>query len=376
MILSRLKIHNFRNIARADIELGPGITLFWGANAQGKTTLLEAVYYLATGRSFRTRNDRECLPWNAPAGTVARVEGRVEQADACRHLAVALTDRTKYAWMDGKALARLTDLIGHLTVVLFTPADIAIVTGPPALRRRYLDGALCQVSTLYLLSLQRYTEALRQRNAMLRAKDRWTVETPERAQTDSWADLLVEHGVEVSLRRREALRTLADMAGRLYAEIAPDDGPLELAYRSASAIEVDDDREAASVRFRQRLQEVAETEKERGQTLVGPHRDDFAITIGGRDAREYGSQGQQRSVALALRLAQVHWMAEAMGEKPILLVDDLGSELDRDRRSRLLPLFSAGAQTLATTAERPDLLGRLIGAERVIEVRKGRLIGA
>jgi DNA replication and repair protein RecF len=373
VILRQLTIERFRNLARVELDLSGGVTLFWGRNAQGKTNLLEAIHYLATGRSFRTRLDRECIPWGAEPSTVARIEGGVEGRHGRHELAVSLTDRAKYAWLDGKPVARLGDLLGTLRVVLFTPDDIALAGGGPAVRRRFLDVALSQMDPAYLAHLQSYSEAVRQRNAALRHQDS-SLATPDGDDAiDPWAGPLVDHGVEISLARRASVRSLAGSLRGLYAEIAPTDGPLGLAYQSGSGIGPDADREQAAASFRARLRAVADAERTRGQTLVGPHRDELELTLDGREVRHFGSQGQQRSVSLALRLGEVRWMRERTGETPLLLVDDLGVELDRDRRARLLALFAAGAQTLATTASEPAPLGRMLGADRAIEVRDGAL---
>jgi len=377
VILRHLTIERFRNLAQIELDLSSGVTLFWGQNAQGKTNLLEAVHYLATGRSFRTRLDRECLPWGAESGTVARIEGRVERTSVAHHLAISLTERAKFAWADGKALARLGDLLGRLMVVLFTPDDIGIAGGSPVLRRRYLDVALSQTSPTYLGHLQQYVEALRQRNAALRSGDSSTTIAHGRdgdsEGLDPWAGPLIEHGVEVSLARRETAAELAALAAEFYGQIAPGDGRLGVVYRSGSGIVAEDNRDGAREHFRRRLCEAAAAERARRQTLVGPYRDDLLLTVGDRELRHYGSQGQQRSVALALRLAEVQWMARRTGEMPVLLVDDLGAELDCDRRGRLLSLFAAGVQTLATTAGDPEPLGRMIGASRAIEVKGGKI---
>ena len=375
MILRHLQIERFRNLRRMELDVPAGVTLFWGRNAQGKTNLLEAVHYVATGRSFRTRQDRECLPWEAEPPAVARIEARIERGGVSHHLALALTDRAKFSWVDGKALARLGDLLGRLMVVLFTPDDIGIAGGSPALRRRYLDMALAQVSAAYLAHLQGYVESLRQRNAAFRSGDSSLGNAAPGRELDPWAGPLVSHGVEVALARRKAVAELAALAQYYYERIAPGDGPLEMAYRSGAGIADEDDRDRAAEHFRKRLLEAASTERARGQTLIGPHRDDLVLTVAAREVRDYASQGQQRSVVLALRLAEVKWMAQRTGETPLLLVDDLGAELDQDRRTRLLPLFSGGVQTLATTAGDPQLLGPLIGADRAIEVSQGVLVG-
>ncbi|MBM3334871.1 DNA replication and repair protein RecF, partial [Candidatus Sumerlaeota bacterium] len=248
-----------------------------------------------------------------------------------------------------------------------------IAGGAPALRRRFVDIALSQVSPLYLGHLQSYSEALRQRNAAFRTADISLLE--------AWNEPLVSHGVEVALTRSKAVTELADLARDIHAAIAPDDPPLEMNYRSALAIEPDDSRERASERFRRALAQSAQDERARQLTLVGPHRDEIVLKMSGREVRSYGSQGQQRTVALALRLAEMRWMARQSGETPVLLVDDLGAELDSDRRHRLLALFgstalaelSAADQTLATTASDRETVARMIGATRTIEVREGRL---
>jgi DNA replication and repair protein RecF len=211
----------------------------------------------------------------------------------------------------------------------------------------------------------------------LRSNEAWFArESAAAGSLDPWAGLLVQHGTEVGLVRREALRQMAGPLTALYKEIAPGDPPLSVEYRSGAGIGPDEDREQATERFRKRLVEAAESERARGQTLVGPHRDDFGLKIGGREVRDFGSQGQQRSVALASRLAELRWMGEQTGESPVLLVDDLGAELDRDRRGRLLALFGTAVQTLATTAGDPEPLGRMMGVDRVIEVRDGALVTA
>ncbi len=375
MILRQLTIEGFRNLRQVCLELSPGVTLFWGRNAQGKTNLLEAVHYVATGRSFRTRYDRECLAWASEGPAVARIEAHIERGGVAHHLAVSLTEHGKVAWLDGKVLGRLGDLLGHLMVVVFTPEDIGLAAGSPVLRRRYLDMALAQVSPTYLSHLQSYVEVLRQRNAALRTADS-TLQAGDTGDLDVWGERLVAHGVEISLARRSTVDELALLAREIYGQMAPGDGPLVLEYRSGSGIGGSDDRAAATERFRARLRESAPVERTRQQTLIGPHRDDFILRIGGKDVRNYGSQGQQRSAALALRLATVKWMNQKTGESPLLLADDLGVELDGERRRRLLGLFRAGVQTLATTAGDPEILGPLIGADRAIEVCAGRLESA
>ncbi|NQU44836.1 DNA replication/repair protein RecF [bacterium] len=357
MRLESLLIENFRCLGRLERELPPGRILIVGDNARGKTTLLEALFYLVTGRSFRTRYDNEVVPWKSPGGTVTAVRGQVRRAegDTCR-LAVTIADGAKTVRIDEQPLERLAGLWGRLRAVLFTPDDLQLIKGPPGDRRRYLDMALSQISPDFLFHLQRYNQALRQRNALLKRADLGMRLLKENI--GPWDTQLAEHGVPVLRMRSEFLEALEPRAARLYQRIAVGDGEggeqLRLRYVSSLKIDLAEPPEKARLRFHEILSESLEDDMRRGQTETGPHRDDFAVTLSGKTARDFASQGQVRSCVVALRLAEASEMEHRTAEPPLVLLDDLASELDPGRKEHVLALLKPQWQTFLTTTRRED----------------------
>jgi len=368
MRLRELRLRFFRNLRHIDLELPAGPILIWGDNAQGKTNLLEAIYCLATGRSFRTRNDRECLAWDAPAEEPASIRGRVERRDGPREIKVVLHQGEKRLFLDGKPLARLAELLGELNAVLFTPADLQIVQGSPAARRRFLDLGLSQVSRPYLASLQTFSQALRQRNALLRARQPLPALEGELAPYEA---LMAAAAAEILQFRAKALEDLARRAAQAYAEFGAGER-LGLAYRHflRDDVAAADTEASMADRYRRRLEADRAEDSRQGATRTGPHRDDFILTLDGKSAQDYASQGQQRCCALALRLAEAGLMAERAGEEPILLLDDLASELDAGRRRRLLETLRSEAQVFLTTT-RPGDFPREMGFAAAWTVQAG-----
>ncbi len=363
MHLENLRIDQFRCVPRFVRALQPGGILIVGDNASGKTSLLEAVFYLVTGRSFRTRYDNDCVPWGTPSGSLATVQGRVRRraGDSC-HLVVALGAGVKSVRIDDKPLAQLASLWGHLQAVLFTPDDLQLIKGAPGERRRYLDMALSQIDPRFLFHLQRYNQALRQRNALLKRFDRPTETLRE--DIAPWDEQLIEHGGAVMRGRQVFLEGLEPRAARIYSQIAlagdtppPETKPvpetLGLRYvPSLRGAPFGDDSETRS-QFRKTLHNTLEEDVRRNATTAGPHRDDFLPLLSGKPARDFGSQGQVRSCVLALRLAEVQEMEARTGDSPLVLLDDVASELDPSRKKRVLELLDPAWQTFMTTT-RPD----------------------
>jgi DNA replication and repair protein RecF len=366
--LSHLALANFRNYRRLGLELAPGVVVFCGQNGQGKTNLLEAVYVLATTRSPRTRVDRELVTWRrldddlesvAGAQPFARVEGRVKRQEGEVHLEVLFVGEptgseqvdAQEAGAAGEVTGRLVrtikvnglhtraaELLGQLMVVYFGPEDVALAGGPPAGRRRYLDLANSQVAPLYLRALQQYNRILAQRNLVLR-------QVRERRQAlpalEPWTDQLVRTGVFILRHRLRMLARIGERARSVFAELTGSSQGFRLAYRSTvcNVLEVpNQSAESGEMadRYRARLEQLATREVEQAVSLVGPHRDDFAFLLDGVDLHTYGSRGQQRLAVLALKLAEAAWMREETGETPVLLLDDVLSELDPRRRHYVL----------------------------------------
>ncbi len=367
MHLTHLTLANFRNFARVELDLPPGISVFWGENAQGKTNLLEAVYVLATTRSPRAASDAELVRWDAVEDGLGamRVGGRALRGRTELQVEVTVLVRGAEAAPLGEAAAhaakrlrvnglprRASEVIGHILAVLFTAQDIDLLTGSPAGRRRYLDITVAQVDHAYLRALQRYQRVMQQRNVLLRRIEEGRAR-PEHLLP--WNEELVVQGTVITLARAAAVAELDRQAREVYAVLS--EGREELAVRYAPQLAEEcggglpATPEELRNRFREAMQRRQAKEIAAGVSLVGPHRDDLRFEIGGRPAGSFGSRAQQRTVALALRLAEARFLRVRAGETPVLLLDDILSELDERRRLAVLHTLTDVEQALITTAE-------------------------
>ncbi|MCX7717355.1 MAG: DNA replication/repair protein RecF [Candidatus Sumerlaeaceae bacterium] len=368
MIVRELQIINFRNLRSVRSEFGPGINLIYGANAQGKTNLLEALSLLVTARSFRTSAERELIPWVRDGYEATLIRARVERLGGEDRLLMTFNQGEKHVFVNGTPLARLGDLLGRLNAVIFTPPDLGLVSGGPAGRRRFLDIGLSQTSRPYLVHLQHYDLALRQANALLKQHQRRPSLRDELA---AWHDKLAAHGGALLQARAAMISELSALAGQTYAAIAGVEEPLRLEYLpSPSAVQAQPD--AAEAALREALERCADDDMRRGAISSGPHRDDFRFLVAGRDARDFGSQGQQRSCVLALKLAEMRRMTSRTGDPPLLLLDDLMSELDESRQRALLASLDPCVQTFITATER-SLVAPLVECRGIYLMDDGQL---
>ncbi len=349
MQIVRFQVQDFRNLRRVDQEFGPAVNVIIGRNAQGKTNLLEAMFMLVTGRSFRTRNERELVPWDKPDYVATVIRASVRNRLGTDRYLVSFNKQEKFISVNDIPLQRLGELIGRVNAVLFTPGDLELVQGAPAKRRRFLDMCLSQTSRTYLQALQRYELALRQRNALLRLHAQRSNLAREVA---PFHEELATMGALIMTARREALDELSAVAQAYHSEIADDATKLVLRYRPNMAGDQCKREDAVRAALLTELEASLGEDCARGATSVGPHRDDFDFLIDTKDARDFASQGQQRTCVLALKLAELAWLSKKRGEFPILLLDDLMSELDESRRRRLLRALPSGAQTFITTTDR------------------------
>ena len=358
--LSRLRLTNFRNLTHLDVGLSPGVTVYYGPNAQGKTTLLEAVYLLCIARSFRAENEREVVNFDAAkAGEQALVDGTIEKSDQRLRVIVGYQP-TQRVGQDNDGLTynvrkeirvnrlRRTagELIGEVNAVLFSAADIDLVQGSPSGRRRFLDILLSQADPVYLKGLQRYQRVVQQRNQLLRLLKEGRAQVDELAY---WDDELVREGAQITWRRYLGMQELTDACVRHHEDLSGAEEKLAIEYRPSVLLagevgEVEDN-------FREALAAAAHRERARPVTAVGPHRDDFALNIDGADMGTFASRGQARTLALALRLAEAEVLASARGEGPVVLFDDALSEMDSSRRHRLLEKAMRYEQVLITTTD-------------------------
>ncbi|MFP4579921.1 MAG: DNA replication/repair protein RecF [Candidatus Sumerlaeia bacterium] len=361
MHLEHLQVEKFRCLDSFEQELPKGRILIEGNNASGKTTLLEAIYYLVTGRSFRTRYDNDCIPWDAPGDTLSLIRGKARRAngDTCR-LGVTLGTGLKAVRIDGKPLKQLAGLWGKLRAVLFTPDDLQLIKGAPGERRRYLDVALSQIDPNYIFYLQRYNHAMRQRNALLKRTD--LTDRQMHQNVAPWDDQLAENGAPVMKARHDFIMALEPRAAQIYWQIVAHtadskdraDEVLHLQYQSSIKMRLPDDLDKIRANILKHLGESTSEDRRRGQTGVGPHRDDMGVLLSRKPTRDFGSQGQIRSAVLALTLAEIEEMESRTGEAPLVLLDDLASELDPLRKAKLLELLQPHWQNFMTTTRRSD----------------------
>lgn len=337
MHIAALALQNFRLYPQLEMQLGKGLTIIVGPNASGKTSLLEAIHLLATTKSPRTHVDRRLIRWDEH---YCRAEGTfVSSAGDTTSIRVGIgangvgaDGAPKQMWLNGSPTTRVSDIIGHVGVVMFASEDLDLVKGPPQVRRRFLNMALCQLRPRYLDDSQRYRRALLQRNAVLK-QIRGGEAT--RASLEPWTRQLVQAGAAITVDRAEFLDTLTKAADITHNALSGCREQLALEYRSDLAGSTS---EAAEAVFERALDAAADRDCEGGFTSVGPHRDDFEIRISGIPARTYGSQGQQRTAALSLKLAQADVVMAWRGESPLLLLDDCLSELDDCRCAQVLEM--------------------------------------
>jgi DNA replication and repair protein RecF len=397
MHLTHLSLTNFRNYARLELSLPDRLTVFQGANAQGKTNLLEAIHLLATGRSPRAGAERELINWLALESTppYARLTGEIGEGKEAQRLELVL-ELARNGGAGGPVVRkqvringvpkRALDLVGRLRVVLFLPEDVSLVAGAPSERRRYLDIALCQIAPSYCRALGEYQKVLAQRNTLLR---RLRDEGGDSGQLAFWDGQMAEHGSVLLHRRAQAVNDLDRIAAERQRDLTGGAERLRLAYlpspdparTSAGRPPV----EAGSVAYDGMAREqiarwlssllpgTRARDIAAGSSLIGPHRDDVAFAVDGHDLRAFGSRGQQRTAALALKLAEVRMMREETGDTPLLLLDDVMSELDATRRQAMLAALAEVDQALVTTTDWGDFTPELLGQARRWRVEQGTL---
>jgi DNA replication and repair protein RecF len=361
LTITRISLEHFRSCSSVSVELDPRLTVIVGPNAVGKTNIVEAIQLLTAAESFRRPLWSDVVEWGA-----AEARAQLEASGDSRALTVELTiscqGRRSYR-VNGKARRKIADTAGVIPCVLFTPEDLRLVKDSSERRRETLDSVGRQLSPAYAATRLDYDRILRHRNAVL--KD----ETASVDTLEAWTEQLVSVGAALSDHRVRLFERIAGHLGRIHEEIASGQ-PLEARYRRSwdrdGAVGVEG---VGSVEaMRQALGRRATEERARGTTVVGPHRDDIEFRIEGRDARTFASQGQQRSVALAWKLAELAVIQEISGQPPVLLLDDVMSELDEQRRHALTRFVGEAAQTVVTTTNlgyfEPDLIARA----RVVEL--------
>src|SRR5437016_901197 len=359
--LRRLQLKNHRNYVQLDLAPGPGVNVFIGANGHGKTNLLEAVAMLALSSSPRARRELELV---GPAGSGSRIQAEIDDGPARREISISLDVEGQRARrtieVDG-VRRRAIDLPGHFRVVLFWPDDLGLVKAGPELRRRFLNQMLVQVEPGYARALAGLRRVLEQRNNLLkRIASGDGGQNMGQDMLDPWNHELVKVGSEIVGARAKAVRELEPEAARCHARIAAGER-LEISY------------EGPPENLAEAVNNSLAEDLRRGTTSVGPHRDDLKVMLDGQEARSYASQGQQRTAVVSLKLAEAALIGQRAGERPVLLLDDVLSELDGERRAALLEEVGSGGQVIVTSVEAGPFPPALIAQAMVWTVNSGRI---
>lgn len=408
MHITHLSLTNFRNYGRLELSLPQGPTLLYGSNAQGKTNLLEAIYYLATTRSPHADNDAQLLNWNAAQADEPVVVGRLVASVATAHQSHQVEMRLiqeqksgslrhrgfsfrRQALLDRRKV-RLMDLLGTIRVVLFLPEDVQLLTGSPANRRRYMDITLCQIDPIYCRTLSDYNKVLDQRNAILR---QLAEGQPGRDILPIYTEKLVDLGTTIFLRRAKFLANISRETQRIhYESLTEGRESIRLVYlprlsakKTKLAAKQGQNPEAlsewlethqgqseiVSERFAKLLEESLAIDIARGATTLGPHRDDWSFQLNGRSLGSYGSRGQQRTAILALKMGEINWMTAVTGERPILLLDEVVAELDEQRRAALLSYITETTQAILTATDPGMFTEQFLQTATRMHVENGRI---
>lgn len=368
MWLKNLELQNFRNYQAVNVDFTPGVNIFLGPNAQGKTNLLEAIYVLALTRSHRTSNDKDLIAWDSKT---AKVSGQIERRVGELPLELSFSAKGKKARMNHLDQARLANYVGQMNVILFAPEDLALVKGAPALRRNFIDREFSQMSPKYLYIANQYRASLKQRNQYL--KQLQSKKVSDLLFLEVLTEQLSAFAAELITRRLAFIERLTQAAAPIHGAITQETEVLKIEYTSQlTAVELADQASIQAALLK-RYEKLTEREIFMGTTLLGPHRDDLKFIVNGRDVAEFGSQGQQRTAALALKLAEIDLMKAETGEYPILLLDDVLSELDTVRQTHLLMAMQDKVQTFLTTPSLSDVARQLIKEPKVFKVQAGTL---
>ena len=395
MHLDHLSVTNFRSLTRLDVDLPRQVAVLVGSNAQGKTSVLEAIYFLAAFTSFQTHVDRQLVNFHEAGNPLAvtRLVGDYHRNKAKHRLEARLILEPtgangqrlrKEILLDG-VKRHVHDLMGHFNAVLFVPQMSRIIEGGPEERRRYLNFALAQAIPSYARALSEYNQALTQRNALLKALNE---RDGDAGQLEVWDETLVKFGAQIILWRIEAVQQVERLAARIHQELTDGSEILRLAYEPAydplpkpygqMGLKLDTVIDRSSIQldeiqrgFSKTLQALRGQEIARGATMIGPHRDDLRFIINKADVSDYGSRGQMRTTLLGLKLAEVEWMKERSGEWPVVLLDEVMAELDPHRRADLLKYIDSDQQVLFTTTDLHFFRPEFVAAAEIWDVHNG-----
>jgi DNA replication and repair protein RecF len=348
LYLQFLKLQNFRNYISKEVVWHPRLNIITGLNAQGKSNLLEAIYYLSIASSFRNSKDQDVVRWGQ---YFFYIEGAVNKKNGIYTISLGYSlDKRKVVKVNGNNQKKTGDILGILNTVMFSPEDLAIVKSSPVARRKYLDREIIQLFPTYYYTLSQYYKTVNQRNSLLKE-----IRENRRKENDLeiWDQQLVKFGSEILKKRLEVLKMLTPLARLMHRKITHGNEDLEVSYEAVEGEEILKSSTIKEINtiLIDKLWKNRSNEINRGVSLIGPHRDDLKLLVNNVDVRKFGSQGQQRTTALSLKMAELEMMKAQTSEYPILLLDDVMSELDTERRNHFLDLIGEKVQTFLTVTD-------------------------
>ena len=370
MRLNKLYLKNYRNYQELKITFTKNLVIFLGENAQGKTNLLESIYVLAMTRSHRTSSEQELIEWQ---GEQALIQGEVTKGTSKIPLEILLSKKGRKTKINHIEQKKLSSYVGQLNVILFAPEDLSLVKGSPQIRRKFLDMELGQINPIYLYYLVQYQGILKQRNQYLKQLN-------EKKQTDLLyldilSEQLAEFGSKVLKARAQFVRRLEFWANTLHQQITHQKEQLEIEYVTSFSSLSTQTQEEIQTQFLELLNQNKKKDMFRGTTTIGPHRDDLSFFVNQKNVQTYGSQGQQRTTALSVKLAEIDLIKEETGEYPILLLDDVMSELDDNRQLHLLETIEGKVQTFLTTTTLDHVKNKMTVEPEIFYVQQGEIKG-
>ncbi|OIK13857.1 DNA replication/repair protein RecF [Bacillus sp. MUM 116] len=366
MYIEQLALKNYRNYETLSIDFENKVNVILGENAQGKTNVMESIYVLAMAKSHRTSNDKDLIRWDQE---YAKIEGRIQKQHSSLPLQLVISKKGKKAKCNHIEQQKLSQYVGNLNVVMFAPEDLNLVKGSPQVRRRFIDMEIGQVSPVYLHDMSQYQKILQQRNHFLKMMQ--IKKQSDQTMLEILTEQFIATAVKIIHKRFEFLQLLEKWAQPIHSGISRGLESLKIEYKPSVDVLEGQELSKMIASYEEKFNKVKSREIERGTTLFGPHRDDLLFFVNNRDVQTFGSQGQQRTTALSVKLAEIELIHSQIGEFPILLLDDVLSELDDYRQSHLLNTIQGRVQTFVTTTSVDGIHHQTLKDASTFEVESG-----
>lgn len=369
MFIKNIKLQNFRNYDFLNLDFSPNVNVFIGKNAQGKTNLLESFFVLALARSHRTSNDKDLIKWDFE---FARIKAKVTKKLTNNILELVISKLGKRAKVNNIEQKKLSNYVGNLNIVLFAPEDLLLIKGNPTQRRRFIDMEIGQISRNYLANFSQFKKILRQRNNYLKQLQK--KKSKDMVYLEVLSDQLAAYSTEIIIERIKFLQQLEKHMQLIHQQLTDSHEVVQVKYKTNSFSEKLTDKETIYEAIKKTFQDNLQKEIKSGTTLFGPQRDDVIFLVNNRNVADFGSQGQQRTVVLSIKLAEVELINKVTGDYPVLLLDDVLSELDELRQTQLLRTIEENIQTFITTTSIEGINREIIKDPAIFNVKNGKIV--